>query len=67
MTRVNALCTYMKARAAFEGVEWKLTHEYVQSYFERGCRNFFGVEINDRGELLSDEQQPAFFKSYQCS
>jgi len=61
---VNALCTYMRARAAFEGVKWKLSREYVQSHFDRGCRNFFGVELDDHGKLLRDEQQPDFFKNY---
>jgi hypothetical protein len=62
--KVDVLCVYMKARAAFEGVACKLNRAYVQARFDEGCRSFFGVTVDDRGKLLRDEQQTDFFKNY---
>ena len=61
---MKRLVDYMKARAAFEGVEWSLTEDLLQMHFDHGCRLFFGVEVNARGEPLCDSQQPGFFKTY---
>ena len=61
---MKSLVDYMKARAAFEGVEWALTEGYLQVHFDHGVRDFFGVAVDARGELLSDSQQPGFFKAY---
>lgn len=46
-------------------VEWALTDGFLQNYFDRGVRHFFGVTIDKSGKLLSDDQQPDFFKKYQ--
>jgi hypothetical protein len=64
-SRMKFLVAYMKARAAFEGVEWKLTDSYLRRHFERGFRTFFGVTLGDDGSLLADDQQPDFFAKYQ--
>lgn len=54
----------MRIRAAFKGVEWHLTDDYLQRDFDQGIRIFFGVEIDEKGGLLSDYQQPDFFEKY---
>jgi hypothetical protein len=61
------LAQYMKARANFEKVQWLITEEDLSEYFNKGVRNFFGVEIDDNGNLIEDQQQPSFFKSYKSS
>lgn len=58
------LAAYMKARADFEQVEWCLTEEWLQDHFDAGIRVFFGVTVDDDGELLSDTEQPTFFGPY---
>ena len=64
MKIVSKLCAYMKARAAHEGVEWRLTENYVQRAFNQGVRAFFGVELDEHGVLLTDHQRPTFFRQY---
>jgi predicted transcriptional regulator len=54
----------MKARAAYEGVVWKLTNNFIQRNFDVGIRTFFGVQIDNAGNLLEDTQQPEFFRQY---
>jgi hypothetical protein len=58
---MKQLYAYMKQRAAFEGVEWKLTVTFLQKQFDLGIRTFFGVDVDDQGNLLRDIQQPEFF------
>ena len=62
--KLKKLVDYMSARATFEGVEWALTEGFLQVHFDRGTRDFFGVEVDARGELLRDSQQPSFFATY---
>ena len=64
MQAVKALYEYMKCRAAFERVEWKLSVAYLQEGFDTGCRTFFGVELAENGTLLADNEQPKFFREY---
>lgn len=54
----------MQARAKHEGMEWALTESFLESAFKQGARDFFGVELDDHGKLLTDNQQPEFFKQY---
>ena len=61
---LKKLAAYMKERASFEGVQWQLSDDFLQWNFDQGLRDFFGVSMAEDGVLLSDEQQPAFFKSY---
>ena len=63
--KLKKLVDYMRARAAFEGVEWALTEGFLQVHFDHGTRDFFGVEVDACGELLRDSQQPGFFNTYQ--
>lgn len=64
MTKLNQ---YMKARANFENLEWELSEELLKPFFEEGIRVFFGVELDDEGNLISDAQQPSFFMSYKST
>lgn len=64
MNRMKKLVHYMKSRAAFEGVEWSLTGSFLQQSFDQGIRTFFGVDVDEKGDLLADSQQPDFFETY---
>ena len=48
----------MKIRSETEGVEWKLNEFYLDEWFNDGCRQFFGVRLNDDGNLIDDNQEP---------
>lgn len=48
----------MKIRSENEGVEWKLNEFYLDEWFNDGCRQFFGVRLNDDGNLIDDDQEP---------
>jgi len=62
--QAKTLWHYLKVRADFEGVKLGLSPAYLQAWFNRGTRWFFGVLLDDSGKLLSDEQQPTFFQHY---
>jgi hypothetical protein len=62
--KTKKLIDYMKQRAAHEGVKWELTEAFLQAHFDRGVRNFFGVAVDNRGQLIRDTQQPDFFETY---
>ena len=62
--RTNKLNHYMKLRAAWEKLPWDLDVAFTEGYFRQGVRNFFGVDLDNRGNLLRDLQQPDFFKAY---
>ena len=52
------LHSYIRARAAVEGVGYELGPEFFEARLEKGVRNFFGVEVNEAGTLINDEQEP---------
>lgn len=54
----------MTVRASYENVKWELTENDLLPYFNKGVRSFFGVVVDDCGNLVDDEQQPSFFNSY---
>jgi len=58
MKKTKKLCSYMKIRSEIEGVEWKLNEFYLDEWFNDGCRQFFGVRLNDDGNLIDDDQEP---------
>jgi hypothetical protein len=58
MKKTKKLCSYMKIRSETEGVEWKLNEFYLDEWFNDGCRQFFGVRLNDDGNLIDDNQEP---------
>lgn len=72
---MSRLVQYMQARAKFEdaafdgiaNVRWELTEKDLLIYFNKGIRNFFGVVIDDAGNLIEDAEQPSFFLSYKTA
>lgn len=65
--KTQKLAAYMKLRAEHEKQQWKLTTRFLEQHFKRGVRTFFGVHLGENGELLADEQQPAFFEGYKTA
>jgi hypothetical protein len=63
----SKLAQYMSARANFENVNWGLSDEWLETGFLIGIRCFFGVDLDDNGNLLEDYQQPSFFQSYKSA
>lgn len=55
---VDILYDYMMLRADQEGVEFGLDIEFFESGFNSGIRNFFGVEVNNIGFPIWDDQEP---------
>lgn len=59
------LIEYMKSRAEYEGIKWTLEDSFVENFFvQKGTRIFFGVILDDLGNVLEDRQQPAFYNSW---
>lgn len=57
------LDSYISFRAKREGVSYGLDPLFFLGALDGGCREFFGVTV-DRGELVNDNQFPAFFKEW---
>ena len=55
---MKLLVLYLTERAKEEGVSMELDESFFVQYFRTGCRTFFGVIINDHGNLLYDAQEP---------
>jgi hypothetical protein len=55
---VDILYDYMKLRAHQEGVVFELDIEFFESGFKKGIRNFFGVQLNNIGFPIWDDQEP---------
>lgn len=63
--KTSNLIDYMKRRAAFEGVGWQLPDTYLENFFiQKGTRIFFGVVLDDFGNILEDRKQPEFLTKY---
>jgi len=59
------LIAYMKDRAVFENVEWNLEDSWIETMFvQKGTRIFFGVILDDLGNILRDERQPLFYQGW---
>jgi hypothetical protein len=57
------LFAYMTWRADQEGIEHRLSYEFYRAGLAKGCRNFFGIQVDTAG-IIGDEQQPALFARY---
>jgi len=57
-TYTGNLINYMKVRASVENQKWGLGSDYLEPMFINGIRNFFGVQLDDFGNLQYDEQEP---------
>lgn len=49
---------YLAYRAEIEGVRFNLDEAFFESGFNQGFRVFFGVHLNDLGEIIFDEDEP---------
>jgi len=56
--RLVPLMFYLMCRSEVEKVPFELEYDFFIEMYNQGIRNFFGVEINNEGEILSDEQEP---------
>jgi hypothetical protein len=54
---LNLLYEYLVIRSKMENVGWELEMIFFVNEFEKGCRNFFGVEVNQIGFPLWDDQE----------
>ena len=61
---LDKLIAYMKKRAAAEGVIFDLDLDYFQGVFNFGVRDFFGIKLDDKAQMIFDDQEPqeGFFK-----
>jgi|TARA_B100002003_G_scaffold79556_1_gene74376 hypothetical protein len=62
---VQGLHDYLKFRFFKENRQVNLDLNFFTRHFKDGVRGFFGVIVNDEGELLEDRQNPETFKLYQ--
>ena len=60
--KTERLVEYMELRSQVEETEWGLDTDYFEPYFINGVRHFFGVQLDNDGNILSDTQQP--FKGF---
>jgi hypothetical protein len=65
--KTDKLVRYMKLRSKIEGTEWGLDIDYLENHFDFGIRHFFGVHLDDKGNLLFDDQEPfkGFFNNWE--
>ena len=65
--KTEKLVRYMKLRSKIEGTEWGLDIDYLENHFDFGIRYFFGVHLDDKGNLLFDDQEPfkGFFNNWE--
>ena len=61
MISIENIYNYLKIRAFSEGENFELDVEYFEQLFNDGIREFFGVKVNDEGEMIEDTMQPQFF------
>ena len=63
--KTEKLVAYMKSRAKHEKVEWQIPDNYLENMFvQKGTRIFFGVVLDDLGNILRDDRQPNFYSNY---
>jgi len=55
---------YIIARAANESQRYGLDPAFFAAALRLGTELFFGVLVDENGELVSDAQRPDFFEEY---
>ena len=55
---VDILFDYLTIRADYEDVDFNLDIEFFESGFNSSIRNFFGVQVNNVGFPIWDDQEP---------
>jgi hypothetical protein len=66
-TIVGPLTEYMKYRAEMEHTSLVLPEDFLQGHFDAGIRRFFGVLIDESGEIIEDVQNPSALESYRSN
>jgi len=56
--KTSHLVEYMELRSMEENVEWSLEIRHLEGLFNNGLRMYFGVQLDNDGNILSDIQQP---------
>lgn len=54
---IKLVHAYLRNRARNENVVWELTTEFLAETFLKGGRNLFGVELNNLGFPIYDDQE----------
>lgn len=63
--KVSKLVDYMKYRVGLENAKWEIEDSQLENFFvQKGTRKFFGVLLDDLGNILRDEKYPAYYESY---
>ena len=57
-------CYMMKRAKEVEKVKFDLLVQDFEQMFSQGIRDFFGVDINDEGDLLRDNNYPEYFETF---
>jgi hypothetical protein len=55
---VDILFDYLMMRADYEDLDFKLDIDFFESGFNSGIRNFFGIQVNNIGFPIWDDQEP---------
>ena len=55
---------YMIFRAACERQRYELSPDFFTAALAMGVRMFFGIEVNEAGDLAGDSQNPRAFAAY---
>lgn len=63
--KTRQIYNYIQSRAHWEEVKFALDKTFFESAFDVGCRTFFGVTLDEDGNLLEDVQFPEFFENYE--
>jgi hypothetical protein len=63
--KISKLVDYMKYRVKLENANWEIADSELENFFvQKGTRKFFGVLLDDLGNILRDEKYPDFYQSY---
>ena len=64
--KTKSLVDYMKKRSTLEGRNWNIPDSYLEEMFvQKGTRIFFGVVLDDLGNMLEDKKNKDFFWCWQ--
>lgn len=63
--KTKSLIDYMRKRSTLEGRNWTIPDSYLEEMFvQKGTRVFFGVVLDDLGNMLEDKKNKDFFLEY---
>ncbi len=54
---IQLVTAYLKTRAKKEEMVWELENQFIIDQFNSGVRNIFGIELNNLGFPLYDNQE----------